>query len=172
MMGVFVSILAILVSIWVLLQFAPRVRLDLDQEWIDVKAGLVKVKVTIENLSQGRLAKRTILLQVLSYPAESAPLLSESVPFNTEKVISGQEPLEWHEPQEICHGTGYFYPGEVKTVEMVFRVPNEEAVLHAGLQFNAAPGPLAALVNRFFTLSDSWTTTRFIVNPGSNRNQL
>ncbi|NIQ96717.1 MAG: hypothetical protein GWN87_22900, partial [Desulfuromonadales bacterium] len=79
MMGVFISILAILVSIWVLLQFAPRVRLDLDQEWIDVKAGLVKVKVRIENLSQGRLAKRTILLQVLSYPAQSAPLLSESV---------------------------------------------------------------------------------------------
>lgn len=168
MMGFFVSILAILASVWLLLQFAPRVRLDLDQEWVDVKEGLVKLRVRIENLSQARLTKRTILLQVLSYPLGSAPQLSEGVPFNTEKVISGQEPIEWHEPQEICEGCEYLYPGEVKTVEKVFRLPGEDALLHAGLQFNASPGPVTSLVSRFFTVNDSWTTTRFIVRPGAD----
>lgn len=167
MMGFFVSILAILVSIWLLLHFAPRVRLDLDQEWIDVNAGLVKVKVQIKNLSHARLTKRTILLQVLSYPVQNAPQLSEAVPFNTEGVISGQEPIEWHEPQEICGGCEYLYPGEIKTVEKIFRVPQEEALLHAGLQFNASPGPVTSLVSRFFSINDSWTTTRFVVRPGA-----
>ncbi|NIQ96718.1 MAG: hypothetical protein GWN87_22905, partial [Desulfuromonadales bacterium] len=64
------------------------------------------------------------------------------------------------------------YPGEVKTVEMVFRVPGEETLLHAGLQFNAALGPIASLINRFFTVSESWTTTSFIVRPAEESSHL
>ena len=164
-MSLFVSILAITATIWLLLQFTPRVRLDLTAEWLDPEAGLAKLKVRVENRSLAMLSKQSVLLQVLAYPLDKAPKLSEKVPFNTEHVAHGQEPLQWSDPEELCTGLQVFFPGEIATVEKICRLPDEGGVLHAGLQFTADVGPLYGLVSRLLQLNRVWTTTAFVARP-------
>lgn len=158
-MALFVSLLCIIVGIWLLLQFAPQVYLDLSVDEVDLDRGVLKVTATVQNTSRARLSKQTVLLQGLAYPGDKALKLPDHVPFNTAEVRSGEEPLAWHEPKELFREVLLLFPGEALTTECLVPLPQEADIVHIGLQFNAHTGPIEALVSNVFSLKNRWETT-------------
>jgi hypothetical protein len=160
-MALFVSLLCIIVIIWLLLQFAPQTYLEVFVDEASSENGYLKVSVSVQNTSRGRLTKQTVLLQSLAYGGDKALACPDNVPFKTSTVRSGEEPLEWHEPSEVFKGTRHLFPGETLTTERLVPLPEKAALVHVGLQFNAEQGPIEAVVSRFFTLNSSWETAAF-----------
>jgi len=157
-MALFVSLLCIIAGIWLLLQFAPQVYLDLSVDEADLDRGILKVTATVQNTSRSRLSKQTVLLQGLAYPGDKALKLPDHVPFKTAEVRSGEEPLAWQEPKELFRDVLLLFPGEVLTTECLVPLPQQADLVHIGLQFNAETGPVESLVSNVFSLKSRWET--------------
>jgi len=160
-MALFVSLLCIIAGIWLLLQFAPQTYLEILIAEPSADDRFLRATVSIQNTSRSRIGKQTILFQSLAYTYDIAAQLTDGVPFNTSSVRSGEEPLAWHEPKEIFREVRYLFPGETLTTECLIPRPLDAEVIHVGLQFNGAQGPLENLVGRFFTLNRSWESSAF-----------
>jgi len=160
-MALFVSLLCVIAGIWLLLQFAPQVYLDILITDPAADDRFLTATITVQNSSRSRIGKQTILLQCLAYSDETALKLTDGVPFKTSSVRSGEEPIAWQEPREIFRDVHYLFPGETLTTEYLIPRPADADIIHVGLQFNSAQGPLENLVGRFITLNRCWESAAF-----------
>jgi len=160
-MALFVSLLCIIAGVWLLVQFAPQIYLDILVADPSADDRFLTATVTVQNTSRSRIGKQTILFQSLAYTDAAALKLTDGVPFKTSTVRSGEEPLAWQEPREIFRDVLYLFPGETLTTECLIPRPVDAQIIHVGLQFNAARGPLESLVSRFITLNSSWESSAF-----------
>jgi hypothetical protein len=143
------------VSYWLLSRLSPRFKLKVEPKW---EGDNLFLKIEVENTALVRSTRPAVQLQILRYAADDGRSLSEWVPFTEDKIIEGEEPLEWREPRPVFAETSErVYPGEVMAVERLDHFP-DDVLLHVGLR---------VALGRSITWwrKHSQTTTRFVVKP-------
>jgi hypothetical protein len=139
--------------------FSPVILLEIKPEWIDKKAGLLKINLQLENKSRVKAHKKVVYFQYLEYTVENRKTLSEWVPMHNNSIIPGEEPNYWRDPIEIFKSTLTLYPGEVCSVDYLCTCPPGK-LLHILLQYRTR----VTLPMRIGASADSWATTRIISN--------
>jgi hypothetical protein len=150
------------VGIFVLAKWAPNIRLKIDSWWLDTDKGRLVLRLTIENVSIVYVKKNHIVLQVLSYKVEQQTHLSEWVPFTKETIKPEEEPIEWHDPEDILETTKGLYPGEKIIVDRVLTVPKGDVFLHIALQCTAQISVFNRLLAGIRPCNERWTTTTVV----------
>jgi len=129
-------IAGIIWAIFVTHKYAPNARLNLSYE--KLSCGFVILKIEVENLSIVKMDKGHIKLQILKYSCTATERISEFVPFTRDEIIPGEEPIEWSDPIDILNTTKTIYPGALKHVEILLKIPSEDIIFHIGLQVKIA----------------------------------
>lgn len=153
-------ILAVFVGVFISLNFSPVIALRIIPTWADKTNGILLIKTEVENISKviAIVKKEGIRFQMLKQRTDLGDI-NEWVAFNKddEKDMI-PKPIDWKESKVINTSTNHLYPGDIVKAERIYKVdikPNE--VLHLGLQFKLAKGPLS-----LFHL-EQWTTTCFFI---------
>ena len=144
---------------FVFLQFSPTLHLRILPTWIDHQQVILRIEV--ENRSRVRVKKEFVRLQVLEYPVDGQTSLSEWVPFTVEATIQGEQPPFWKDPTEIFTSTRFVYPGELLSIERLYKLNNQNSFLHVGLRFKSKS---ISHIFRFKVLgrAEQWTSTVFV----------
>jgi hypothetical protein len=162
--SVLAAVLAPLLAIFIFQQFSPIAQIRIIPRWIDQSGGKFVLRIEIENKSKVRIRQKTASLQILSYSLTDRKRLSEWVPFSKNRVIEGEEPLEWKEPESIFRSTVHLYPSEVIVVERLEQIENSEHFLHVGGQYKSH-FKFRWLVTFALAWDESWITTAIITRP-------
>ncbi|MEN9865780.1 MAG: hypothetical protein RL748_1370 [Pseudomonadota bacterium] len=163
-LSAFAAVLAPFLAIFVFQQFSPVAQIRILTRWIDQENGKLVLRIEIENKSKVRIRQKVAMLQVLRYSLTDRRHLSEWVPFSQERVIEGEEPLEWNEPKKIFASTVHLYPGEVVVIERLEQIENPDHFLHVGIQYKSH-FKFRWLVTFALAWEESWTTTAIIARP-------
>ena len=161
-----ITILALLtggaVAVFVYFQLAPVLELRILPSWADDSKQFLIVKFQVENKSRVRLYSPKGRIQILEHTTQNIDSLSHWVPFEEKAILPSEKPIEWHHPEEIFRTTKQIYPGEVISIERLYRCPREGVALHIGLQVELRLGRFGRLVTR---KKEAWrqTTTSFVV---------
>jgi hypothetical protein len=149
-----------IITLFVNSKFSPGLHLRILGNWIDAERIILRIEV--ENKSQVRVVQKNIKLQILEYPAGTKSL-SEWVPFESDKVRVGEEPLSWRDPIEIFQTNRCLNPGEITAIERIERLSSKDRLFHVGLQFKSKSGvPFLPLL--FLGHKEQWTTTTIFVH--------
>jgi hypothetical protein len=151
----------VVVGVFVLKRWTPNIRLGIDPWWLDVDKGIIVLRLTVENISSVFVEKDRIALQVLPYKIEQQTHLSEWVPFTKKAIKPGEQPIEWHEPENILETTKGLYPGERITVDRMLTV-QKDIFLHAALQHTARMSGIKRFLNGLLRWNEQWTITTII----------
>jgi len=162
------AVLAPLVAVFIFQQFSPVAQIRIIPRWIDQSYGKFALRIEIENKSKVRIRHKVALLQVLRYSLSERKRLSEWVPFAKGRVIEGEEPIEWKEPEQIFRSTVHIYPGEVIATERLEQIEEPDQFLHIGVQYKSH-FVFRWLFTSVLAWEECWTTTAIICRPEATR---
>lgn len=137
--------------VFVYLKLTPNLSLSISPQWTTGIDDFCVLRLTIENKSNVRLKKESILLAITEHELSDHSQLSEMVNFSS--------------ASEICKPTQYIYPSKILVVDWLLHFPSSEKVKHVGLQVNGIRPRWASLANLEFKRHRHWTTTAFVLKP-------
>ena len=138
-------------ALFVFRQMVPVLDLRILPRWIDDEGQFLILRFEVENKSRVRVHKQSIRIQILEHRIPASGSLSEWVPFEQEAIIPTERPIEWREPVEVFRTTTGIDPGGVISVERLYRCPQDDIVLHVGLQVKARLVPHQTDFDKFFS---------------------
>jgi len=162
-----IFIAGIIWAIFITHKYAPNAGLNLSYDLS--LSGFIRLNIDVENLSNVKIDKDYVKLQILKYSCSKATAISEFVPFEREKTISGEEPIEWFDPIDILNTTKSLYPGERKHVERLFKIPAEDIIFHVGLQIKVSLSGYKGLISGIFNWDSMLRTTTIFILPQSSK---
>ncbi len=125
-----------LTGIFIYLQFAPQLELEIGTRWADESKKHLIVSYHITNKSRVRIDNAQAKTQFLKHDPNETHQLSAWVPFQEGKIKNEEKPKEWQEPEKIFETSKRIYPGESIRVEQLYHVPEKRIVIHIGLQIS------------------------------------
>ncbi len=162
-----VFVVAIFGAIFITHKYAPNARLNLSYDLSP--PDFVKLNIEVHNLSNVKVEKEHIKLQILKYSCAKVNEISEFVPFERGKIIPGEEPIEWSDPIDILKNTNSIYPGERKHVERLYKIP-PDIILHVGLQIKASLKGWRGRISGIINWDSMQRTTTIFILPQSSKN--
>ena len=166
-----VTLLALLIggalALFVFFQLAPVLELRILPSWTDDTKQFLVLKFQIENKSRVRVYNPQGRIQVLEHQIPPGASLSHWVPFDKDAVRPSEEPIEWHEPVAVLKSPKQIYPGETISFERLYHCPQDDVVMHVGLQVRLELGLFGRIVTR---KREPWqqTATCFVVKQTRN----
>ena len=132
--------------------------------------GLVILRVKLQNSGKVAAMKQEACI---GFSEKKIALLGSMLPewltlagdnVSADQLKSKEEPIPPNQGREILSTTKKIEPGEVVTVDFLYRLP-ANTVSHCLVQFKAKLGFFTCLFHP--EPSDSWTTTAWVVRPES-----
>jgi hypothetical protein len=166
-----VALVALLIggalALFVFFQLAPVLELRILPSWTDDTKQFLILKFQVENKSRVRVYNPQGRIQILEHQIPLGASLSHWVPFEQGAVRSSEEPIEWRNPVGIFKSTKQIYPGETISFERLYHCPQDNVVLHVGLQVKLELGLVGRIVTR---KREPWqqTATCFVVKQTRN----
>lgn len=159
----FISLATTLWTIFVTHKYAPNARLNLSYK-LSANDFIVLI-IEVENLSNVRIDKEHVKLQILKYRPTEISKISEWVPFKQDDIIPNEEPIEWSDPIDILKTTEGIYPSERKHVERLIKIPPEDIIFHIGLQVKVALKGFKGKISGIFNWNSMQRTHTIFVIP-------
>ncbi|MCC7244662.1 MAG: hypothetical protein IT269_03200 [Saprospiraceae bacterium] len=154
-------LLAAIITLFIYINFSPKVALRIIPTWIDKNEGILKIRTEIENTSKVICMKKRIRFQILEQKID-AGFVNEFVAFDQEYVeLMVPKPEKFTIAQEINLSTSYLYPSEVISTERIYKV-NPNLIQHVGLQFETDFGMFKYILWFIKDSVERWTTTIII----------
>lgn len=153
------GVLTGMTALFVHYKFSPAMQLRLQARWIDAERIILHIEV--ENKSRVVVKKNCVKLQILEYPAGKKSL-TEWVPFETDKVHTGEDSEFWRDPVELFQSNHRLYPGEILAIDRMECLSAKDRLFHVGLQFKSKSS-ISFIRFRFLGHNEQWTTTAIYV---------
>lgn len=156
------------VGLFVFFQLAPVLQLRILPRWTDERKQFLVIRFEVKNRSRVRVQRPRGRIQVLEHTVEPGRFLSHFVPFEEGAIRKEEHPIIWRPPEQIFQHTRQIYPGEVIGIERLYPCPQEEVIVHIGLQVEVGLGFWGRVVTR---KGEGWrqTTTCIVVKQGGEQ---
>lgn len=140
---------------------SPAIRLQVEPRWAG--AGVVILRLQVENVSRVVITDIEFLLQAIPYEVDKWRQMSEWVPLEEKKVREDEPVTPWREPAKVFTTTVALNPGERVVGERMMECPNG-CFLHIAFQVRK-PGEPRRRGDWLASWPRRWTTTLIVEQP-------